>query len=115
MIPWKDIADSLLSEVKGQLEARAKGFLTANKDVEAFLIDCTERLAKATYFYGIASDDAQKADRLAQMHELKKAIVEESLAVVVNASAEGKSTFQTILETVLGIVIKFAPVLLAAI
>jgi hypothetical protein len=37
------------------------------------------------------------------------------LAVVVNASAEGKSTFQTILETVLGIVIKFAPVLLAAI
>jgi hypothetical protein len=114
-IPWGDIGSSLLSEVKTQIEARAKGFFETHKDQEAFLVQCTERLAKAMFFYTIAADDATKADRKAQMDALKDAIREESLAITVDLESEAKSTFLTVLETAISVAVKVAPLLLAAV
>lgn len=114
-IPWAEIGSSLLSETKAQIEARAKGFFDAHKDQEAFLAQCTDRLAKAMFFYATATDDATRADRKAQMDDLKGAILEESLAISVDLESEAKSTFLVVLETALGVAVKVAPLILAAI
>lgn len=114
-IPWAEIGASLLAETKTQIEARAKGFFDTHKDQEAQLAKWTEQLAKAMFFYAVASDDAEKADRKAQMDALRQAIKEESAAIAVDLEAEAKSTFLTVLETAFGVAVKVAPLLLAAI
>lgn len=114
-IPWGDIGSSLLTEIKTQIEARVKDFFATHKDQEAFLAQCTERLAKAMFFYALATDDATKADRKAQMEALQIAIREESLAITVELESEAKSTFLTVLETAISIAVKVAPLLLAAV
>lgn len=114
-IPWAEIGSSLLQETKTQIEARAKGFFDTHKEQEQFLVQCTERLAKAMFFYAIAPDDATKVDRQAQMDALRVAIKEESLAITVDLEGEAKSTFISVLETAVGVAVKVAPLLLTMI
>lgn len=114
-IPWGDIGTSLLTEVKTQIEAREQGFFDTHKEQELLLARWTEQLAKAMFFYAIATDDASKEDRKAQMDALKAAILEESVAIAVDLESEAKSTFLTVLETSFSVGVKLAPLLLAAI
>ncbi len=111
-IPWSAIGSSLFTAAKTQIEVRASGFLNDHKEANAFLLDCTEKLAKAMFFYAIATDDAAKADLQAQMDALKDAVKEESMSILVDVEAASKSTFMTVLETVFEFGVKVVPLLL---
>jgi hypothetical protein len=112
--PWQPIADSLLSVAKSSVESSAKGFLGTHAEAETFLIQATERLAKATFFHLIESDPDKKADLAAQINVLKEAIREESLSVVEDFERDAPGVFMGILETIFSAAKVFAPMVLKA-
>lgn len=111
-IPWSAIGSSLFTAAKAQIEQRASGFLDAHKEANAFLLDCTEKLAKAMFFYAIAVEVDKKADLQAQMDALHSAMKEEALSIMVDVEVNAKSTFLTVIETIFDVGVKIVPMLL---
>lgn len=111
-IPWASIGSSLFTAAKSQIEQRAQGFLAEHKEANAFLVECTEKLGKAMFFYAITAEIDKKADLQAQMDALHQAIKEESLSILVDVESAAKSTFLTVLETMFEVGVKVVPLLL---
>ena len=112
--PWSPVAASLLTATKATLETSAKGFLASHTEAEQFIVQCTERLAKAMFLYAIESDPDKKADLGAQIDALKDAVKEESMSVIVDFEKAAPSVFMAILETIFNVGKTFAPLLLKA-
>ena len=114
-IPWAAIASSLLSVAKSGIEAAGTGFLAAHTDVEAFIVDATERLAKAMFFHAFEKDPVKKADLEAQMVYLKTALTAEAESVMVDVEGVAKSTFGSVMSTIFKMASDVLPLVLKAI
>ncbi len=111
MDPWKDIADSVLATIKD----RASDFLDANKPAKDFIEDRVQTLAKYTFEYVKESDEPTRKAIMTEMVIVKQTIENELSALALNGQTASIQAFKDVVGTALGALIKYAPVLLAAI
>lgn len=110
-----DTIESLKNAIIDSVKARAKDFLDQNADAKDFLVDRAQRLAKLTYQYAMAGDEAEKTEIKEKMDLVTQTIENEMSAIAVGAQSEAKNMFKAILGTALDTVVKALPVILAAI
>ena len=114
-IPWAAIGSSLLNVATTEIEVAGTGFLAAHPDVQSFLVDATERLAKAMFLHAFEKDQVKKADLEAQMGYLKDALKAEAESVIIDVEGLAKSTFTSVVNTILKVGTDVLPLLLKAI
>ena len=113
-IDYTKIINDLKDSVVGPVTEVAKQFLKDNKDAAQFLEDRAKRVAELGVDYLKASDDAAKEAVILQLEVVQQSIQNEISAVAVNASIEARATFQRVLNTALGVLIKVLPVIVSA-
>jgi hypothetical protein len=102
--PWDALADGIVSKVK----ERAKKFVEDNADLDKFLKDRAQALAKATYKYQIAPDD-QKDSAYRDMKVVRQTIENKLAAVALKGQREQQKIFREILFAVFGSLVDLAP------
>ena len=111
MDSWKDIADAIVDTVKDA----AGDFWETNQRAKDHITERAKRLAKLTWEYKTASDDATKAAKKEQMEVVKDTIETELLNIALIGEEQAKNTFVKIAKTVFSAVVKLAPALIAAV
>jgi hypothetical protein len=111
MEPWKEIAKSIVDTIK----IRAGDFWDKNQEARDFVQERASRLAKLTFEYGIAADDAQREAVKMKMALVAETIETELLSIALIGQEQAKATFREIVSTVMSVVSKIIPVVFGAI
>lgn len=111
-IPWADMAQQLLSALRGKIDSKVHDFLDTHKDVADFLKECTEQLARALYMRAIESDPSKFDERAATVDALQTALKEQTFSMMLDIEHDGKSLVMTILETFFDVAIPAAKIAL---
>lgn len=104
----KALGAKLFEEIK----ADGKDFLDQNSAAKDLLIDRTEELARLTLQYKFESDEAARADLLNEMKIVQQTIQNEISALALAGQAAAKDLFMKVVNTAVGALIKFVPMLL---
>jgi len=109
------IANSILTDAKGVIEAQATGWLTAHPQVLTFLTKVCTQMAGLMLDLVLESDPAKKSDIRDAINDDKDALKEEGLAIVSKIEQATPPVFLTIVEDVGKIALGLAPVILKSI
>lgn len=113
-IDYKKILADLQDAVVTPVTEAAQKLIEENKDAAEFLKDRAKRVAELGVEYVKAGSDADREAALLQLDVVRQSIQNELAAVAVNASVESRAAFKTALNAALGVVVKFLPIIVAA-
>jgi hypothetical protein len=106
------IANSILTDAKGVLEAKATGFLAAHPLIVTFLGKVAAQMAESMLDLVLESDPAKKDAIRDEINDDKDALKEEGLAIINDVESAATPVFLTILEDMGKIALGLAPTLL---
>jgi len=109
------IANAILVDAKGLLEAKAQGFLDTHPAAVVLLTKAATQMAGSMVELALTSDAAEKSDIRDSINDDKDALKEEGYSIVVDVEATTKSLFLTILEDAGRMALGLAPFVLKAI
>ncbi len=108
--PWDEFADSLVSTVK----ERTKKFVEENAELDDFVKERLQALAKAAYEYKTAPDDHKESAKH-ELNIIRQTIENKLVAVALHGQREQQKIFREIFFSVINTVVKSVPTLLAMI
>jgi hypothetical protein len=109
------IANSILTDAKGVIEAKAVGWLSAHPEVIPFLTKVCAQMAEYMLELILEQDPAKKQDIRDAINDDKDALKEEGLAIIARAEAATPPLFLTIIEDAAKIALGLAPQILKAV
>lgn len=109
------IANSILTDAKGVLEAKATGFLDSHPMALALLQKAAFQMAGSMLDLITEADPARKADLRDSINDDKDALKEEGFSIIVDVEHTTKSLFWTILDDMGRLALGLAPVVLKAV
>lgn len=106
---WGPISDAIL----GSISSQARQFYDTNQNVKALLTDRSKRLATLAVDFVKASDEDRPAIRR-NMDIVRQTLANEVAALAVEASAEAKASFASVVDAVFQAATKVLPGVLGA-
>lgn len=108
---WKAVADSILETIKG----RGKKFLDENTAARELLTDRAQVLGKLIWKYKLESEEVKRMEIMAEVAIVKQTVENELSALALIGKVESIAAFKDVVGTAFSAIIKYLPVILAAI